>query len=401
MNDVAIKVDNVSKIFKLPHEKNSSLKSTVINFHKRGYESQQALKDVSFEVKKGEFFGIVGRNGSGKSTMLKVLAGIYNPTEGRIQINGSLTPFIELGVGFNKELSGRENIFLNGALLGFSRKQIKSMYKDIVEFAELEKFMDQKLKNYSSGMQVRLAFSIAIRAQGQILLLDEVLAVGDAAFQQKCNDYFTGLKRGKQTIILVSHNMDSIEKYCERALFLEAGEVVAIGESANIAGMYEDMILKEEAEKSSAKSADETSVSRAAVETAITVYQDNKKARSVEAFKKFQIELSLKSKKDIPEAFAGVSIKNSESQIVLALDTIDYIGTTSLKKNKETKIRITVDNIFTNGTYYLSLALTDGSRSSGDQLFKRRNIASFTIFGVRKNENSLVHPHCEVAQVKD
>jgi ABC-2 type transport system ATP-binding protein len=198
--DVVIKVDSVSKTFRLPHEKNSSLKGLVLNFYKgkRTYETQQVLKGISFEVKRGEFFGIVGRNGSGKSTLLKILAGIYFPTEGEIHISGRLTPFIELGVGFSPELTGRENVFLNGSLLGFNRKEMSSMYTDIVEFAELHRFMDQKLKNYSSGMQVRLAFSIAIRANPDILLLDEVLAVGDAAFQKKCYEYFMELKKIKK-----------------------------------------------------------------------------------------------------------------------------------------------------------------------------------------------------------
>ena len=199
--EVAIRIDGLSKTFKLPHEKYTSVKSVFINFYrrKRTYELQQALKDVSFEIKKGEFFGIIGRNGSGKSTLLKLIAGIYTPTKGEIKISGSLTPFIELGVGFNEQLTGRENVYLNGALLGFNRKEMNTMYKDIVEFAELEKFMDQKLKNYSSGMQVRLAFSIAIRAKSDILLLDEVLAVGDIAFQQKCYDYFSNLKIQNKT----------------------------------------------------------------------------------------------------------------------------------------------------------------------------------------------------------
>src|SRR5580693_2394881 len=171
-DDIAIRVENVSKTFRLPHEKNTSLKGVLVNFyrHNRTYEKLEALKDVSFEVKKGEFFGIVGRNGSGKSTLLKLLAGIYSPDSGDIQINGKLTPFIELGVGFNPELTGRENVFLNGALLGFNRKEMNAMYGDIVNFAELHLFIDQKLKNYSSGMQVRLAFSIAIRARSDILL---------------------------------------------------------------------------------------------------------------------------------------------------------------------------------------------------------------------------------------
>ena len=183
-----IRVENVSKQFKLPHERLTSIKSAVINFYRRrrSFELQQALGDVSFEVQKGEFFGIIGRNGSGKSTLLKMLAGIYMPTSGQIEVNGSLTPFIELGVGFNQELTGRENVFLNGALLGFSRKEMQKMYSDIVKFAELEKFMDQKLKNYSSGMQVRLAFSFGIRYLSVILLMDECVAVGVLALLEYC-----------------------------------------------------------------------------------------------------------------------------------------------------------------------------------------------------------------------
>lgn len=239
-DDVAIKVSGVSKTFKLPHEKHTSLKSALINFGrtKRGYEKQKVLNDVSFEVKKGEFFGIVGRNGSGKSTLLKLLAGIYTPDKGHIRINGKLTPFIELGVGFNPELSGRENVFLNGALLGFSRKEMEAMYDEIVVFAELERFMDQKLKNYSSGMQVRLAFSIAIRANTDILVLDEVLAVGDAAFQTKCYEYFGELKQKGKTVILVTHDMGSVERFCTRALLLENGFIKSIGKPAGIAKQY-------------------------------------------------------------------------------------------------------------------------------------------------------------------
>jgi ABC-2 type transport system ATP-binding protein len=186
-DDVVIEASDLQKTFLLPHEKTTSIKGAVVNFyrHNRAFEKQHVLKGISFQIKKGEFFGIVGRNGSGKSTLLKILAGIYAPTEGHIRVEGKLTPFIELGVGFSPELTGRENVFLNGALLGFSRKEMNAMYDDIVAFAEIERFMDQKLKNYSSGMQVRLAFSIAIRADSDILVLDEVLAVGDAAFQRK------------------------------------------------------------------------------------------------------------------------------------------------------------------------------------------------------------------------
>ncbi|MDB5164326.1 MAG: abcA [Candidatus Saccharibacteria bacterium] len=238
-DEVAISVHEVGKTFKLPHEKQTTLKSALLSFRKRrSFERQQVLKNISLDIHKGDFFGIVGRNGSGKSTLLKILAGIYTPTSGNIQVNGKLTPFIELGVGFNPELTGKENVFLNGALLGFNRKEMKFIYNDIVQFAELEQFMDQKLKNYSSGMQVRLAFSIAIRAQGDILLLDEVLAVGDAAFQQKCYNYFEKLKQEKKTVIFVSHDMSAVSRFCNKAVYIESGEIKRAGDAFDIAEVY-------------------------------------------------------------------------------------------------------------------------------------------------------------------
>ncbi|MBR2586908.1 ABC transporter ATP-binding protein [Candidatus Saccharibacteria bacterium] len=239
-NDTAIKIKNLHKEFKLPTERSSGLKQAIFNRLRgvKGYKIQKVLKGLDFEIKKGEFIGIVGRNGSGKSTLLKILAGIYYPSGGEVIVNGTLVPFIELGVGFNPELTGRENVYLNGALLGFSNKEMDEMYDDIWKFAELEQFQDQKLKNYSSGMQVRLAFSIAIRAKGDILVLDEVLAVGDAAFQQKCNDYFENLKEHGQTIILVTHSMENVRKFCTRAIMIEDGKIVRDGNPEKVADDY-------------------------------------------------------------------------------------------------------------------------------------------------------------------
>ena len=236
----AIVVKDLYKTFRLPHEQHSGIKQHIINIFKgvKGYEDLKVLNNISFEIEKGDFFGIVGRNGSGKSTLLKLLAGIYVPDKGSIKVNGSLTPFIELGVGFNSELTGRENIYLNGALLGFSKTEMEGMYDEIVEFAELKQFMDQKLKNYSSGMQVRLAFSIAIRANSDILVLDEVLAVGDEAFQRKCFNYFDQLKRDKKTVVLVTHDMNSVERFCNRAIFIDDGVIKLEGKPHKVAASY-------------------------------------------------------------------------------------------------------------------------------------------------------------------
>lgn len=242
MDEVAIRVRSLRKSFKLPTERAWGLKQAIFNRLKgvKGYKKQEVLRGISFEVKKGEFIGIVGRNGSGKSTLLKLLSKIYVPDSGTIEVNGSLVPFIELGVGFNPELTGRENVYMNGAMLGFSNAEMDEMYDEIVEFAELRDFMDQKLKNYSSGMQVRLAFSIAIRARGDILILDEVLAVGDAAFQEKCNDYFASL-HGEQTVILVTHSMENVVEFCDRAILVEKGKIIKDGNPDEVAQAYLDL----------------------------------------------------------------------------------------------------------------------------------------------------------------
>lgn len=238
---VVLSVEHVDKVFRLPTEQATGLKQAFINWTRgiKGYKKQQVLQDVSFQVHRGDFFGIVGRNGSGKSTLLKLISGIYYPEHGHISYTGKLVPFIELGVGFNPELTGRENVYLNGALLGFTRSEVDAMYDDIVDFAELGEFMDQKLKNYSSGMQVRLAFSVAIKAQGDILILDEVLAVGDEAFQRKCDDYFTEVKKDpNKTVILVTHDMGAVKKYCDRAILIKDGHVVINGDKDDVANRY-------------------------------------------------------------------------------------------------------------------------------------------------------------------
>jgi len=249
-SDIAIKVENISKTFRIPHDKITTLRGAFVNSLKpKRYEEFKALNDVSFEVKKGEFFGIIGRNGSGKSTLLKILAGIYAADSGKVTVNGKISPFLELGIGFDPELSGRENIFLNGVILGLSRSEIEKKFDEIVRFSELERFIDQKVKNYSSGMQVRLAFSVAIHANREILLMDEVLAVGDANFQSKCLEEFNKHREMGRTVVLVTHNMEVVRRYCDRALLIRSGEVVKIADVESVSNIYIEQNIQDEEKK--------------------------------------------------------------------------------------------------------------------------------------------------------
>ena len=241
MAEPIVQVRSVSKDFLLPHLRSTTIKGRVLNLFRseRVKEVQHALSDIDLDIPRGEFLGVVGRNGSGKSTLLKIIASVYVPTRGEVTVRGRVVPFLELGVGFNPELTGRDNVYLNAALLGFSKREVDGMYDDIVAFAELEGFMDQKLKNYSSGMRVRVAFSVATHARADILLVDEVLAVGDAAFQRKCADHFRELKRGDTTIVFVTHDMDAVREFCDRVILIEDNRLVAEGGAAEVTARYE------------------------------------------------------------------------------------------------------------------------------------------------------------------
>ena len=243
----AIDVEGVSKTFRLPHERRTTLKEYFLHPLRRvEYEEQHALRDVSFHVAPGEFFGVIGPNGSGKSTLLKIVAGIYRQDAGAVRVNGLLSPFIELGVGFHPELTARDNIRINGTLLGLDRRELEERYESIVRFSELERFVDQRLKNFSSGMQVRLAYAIAIQVEFDILLLDEVLAVGDESFQQKCLETFERFREEGRTIVLVTHNLRWIRRFADRALLLLDGDVRALGSPEEVISSYEEAIAAAE-----------------------------------------------------------------------------------------------------------------------------------------------------------
>lgn len=348
-NPIALRVSDVSKSFKLPHEKHSTLKSAVINPFsvKTRVERQHVLKNISFEVKKGEFLGIVGRNGGGKSTLLKILASIYVPEKGSVEVSGKLVPFIELGVGFNPELSGRDNVYLNGALLGFSDREIDEIYDDIVAFAELERFMDQKLKNYSSGMQVRLAFSLATRSKADILLVDEVLAVGDVAFQRKCYDYFSSLRKEAKTVIFISHDMDAVREYCTRALLIDAGEIVAAGSADKIAERYMKLFsghTEPEEEKESAKRWGDGSTH---IDAKLSEITD----------KIITLQTRVTAKKDIDDQVVGISVQSTDGVVLIGTNT-DLLRhkVPPLKKGETVSFEWKIPNIFRDGSYTVSFS---------------------------------------------
>jgi len=375
--EVVIDVENVSKDFQLLHNKDDSIKQKVTQvFRKKSSKInlQHALQGISFQVNKGEFFGIVGRNGSGKSTLLKILAKTYTPTSGRVNTKGRLIPFIELGVGFNPELTGRDNVYLNGALLGFSRKEITERYDDIVKFAELDKFMDQKLKNYSSGMKVRLAFSVAIQADADILLLDEVLAVGDAAFQKKCFEYFRQLKSQKTTVVFVTHNMDQVKEYCDRAMLIEDSVVVDIGKPSEIAQLYHRLFIKNGL--SSVKNSDyvdrwgEGGISIKNVKTDKEIYDrlDKKITISFEVERNIELDQPMR---------LGIGIRNKSSQMLAGVNSdLLSIKIDKGKLAKPVGYGWCIDNIFKEGEYRISLSV-EGQDGTVFEWFN--NAASFEV----------------------
>lgn len=355
MNDeIAIKLENVSKKFTLPHEKKNSIKSLFTGIfrssHSKRSTTQQALKDISFEVKKGEFFGIVGRNGSGKSTLLKIIAEIYRPTTGSVAKHGRLVPFIELGVGFNPELTGRQNVYLNGALLGFSTKETHEMYDEIVEFAELEQFMDQKLKNYSSGMQVRLAFSVATRAKAEILLIDEVLAVGDADFQRKCFNYFKSLKKSGTTVIFVSHDMDAVREYCDRAILIEKSEIIEAGETDKVAQKYTKLF----SEKSTQTNVGDES-SRWGNGTIKT---DSIEVKS--SSDHINIRQTVQSVEAINNPIIGIRIRSTSGESITGTNTlIERCKIGAVDAGTSITLEWALSNILSDGEYFIDPAILD------------------------------------------
>ncbi len=366
--DIAIKVENVSKTFRIPHERITTLRGAFVNFLKsKHYEKFKALDDVSFEVKKGEFFGIIGRNGSGKSTLLKILAGIYTADKGKVTINGKISPFLELGIGFDPELSGRENIYLNAIVLGLSKKEIDQKFDDIVKFSELERFIDQKLKNYSSGMQVRLAFSVAIHANRDILLMDEVLAVGDSNFKEKCLDVFRNFKKSGKTILFVSHDTEAIREHCDRALLLHKGKTIIIASPEKAIYEYGRALMSSEYnlrdQKQKKKEIERKPAAKANYYTKITVL--NQKGEEVNVFERGEdivIRLDLEVNKLEDEMYVSVGIRDKITDSVICGNNMFYEKINKKWKKGKNRIELIFPNNFLQrGDFYISSSFFKGN----------------------------------------
>lgn len=357
-DDLALSVKDLSKDFLLPHERKNSIKELLLHFNKPSYEKMHALKGINFEVKRGEFFGIVGRNGSGKSTLLKLIGGIYQPTHGSISVNGTLTPFIELGIGFNPELTGRENIYLNGAILGLTRKEVVQKYDEIVAFAELEKFMDQKLKNYSSGMQVRLAFSIAIQAHNDILLIDEVLAVGDANFQKKCFNIFKEIKKSGKSVVFVTHDMGAVQDFCDRAMLIDDGRIVSIGKSGMVARDYNELNLEQAGNQRGSTAPSKRWGNHAIEITSIRTEREGKKTALFRPLQPIDIIVEYISHERIEKPIMGITIKDLTGRPIIVTNTkAKKIKTGVMQKDEIRQVVFSIENILNDGTYSIAPAV--------------------------------------------
>jgi ABC-type polysaccharide/polyol phosphate transport system ATPase subunit len=357
----AVSVKHLSKAFRLPHEQYHTLKERALHmFRTRTFDVLQAVKDVSVDVAPGEFFGIVGRNGSGKSTMLKCLAGIYQADDGVIAINGRLSPFIELGVGFNPELTARDNVIINAIMLGLSRKQAHERFDEIIAFAELEDFVDLKLKNYSSGMHVRLAFATAVQVDADILLIDEVLAVGDANFQQKCFDEFTRLQRAGRTILFVTHDMGAVERFCDRAMLLEHGQLVDIDEPGSIARQYNHQNFRRARQDAGAPPSEIPAENPPArVVNAIFESETGDTALSTSQGESCTVRVSVRFATDVENPIFAIALLNESGQPAFATSTdARRIVTGRFTAGSEASIRLRFDNWLAPGRYRLTATVS-------------------------------------------
>ncbi|MDQ3936717.1 MAG: ABC transporter ATP-binding protein [Actinomycetota bacterium] len=387
----AVVVDGVSKTFRKPHEQVHTLKERALHpFRRSGYDQFEALRDVSFAVPRGEFFGIVGRNGSGKSTLLKCMAGIYGVDSGSIYVNGRVSTFIELGVGFNPDLAARDNVALNAIMLGLNPREARERFERVIDFAELHEFVDVKLKNYSSGMQVRLAFSVMIEVDAEILLIDEVLAVGDAAFQQKCFDVFHRMRDEGRTILFVTHDMGSVKKFCHRAMLLERGVMKMIGAPDQVADNYIELNFGREVQR------EEAGEERYGDQTAEIVeawFEDEHGERQQVLHQGDPCSFRMRTvfhREIVNPAFA-VLIESADKRPLFATSTDSVQSRTgTFHPGDEATFSISFDNWFSPGRLFASPWLV---HRDGALLDRRPQFASVVVSGTHQTGGVVDLPH--------
>jgi ABC-type polysaccharide/polyol phosphate transport system ATPase subunit len=363
----SVSVEEVSKCFVVPHHSVSTLKERVLHpFRQSGHERFQALEDLSFEIAAGEFFAVVGRNGSGKSTLLKCLARIYRPDSGSIEIKGRLSPFIELGVGFNPDLNAADNVTVNATLIGLTPREARARFDEIIAFAELEEFLDLKLKNYSSGMQVRLGFATAIQVDADILLVDEVLAVGDALFQEKCFDTFARLKAEGRTIVYVSHDLSTVRRFADRALLLEKGRAVALGPPDPVIAEYEKRNEIRQAERLQHQEDAERFGDRSAeIFDAWLEKEDRTRTSVIRQGEEIRVAFRIRFRRTMENPVIGFNVRDAEYRVVLNVNNVWHgvqVGTVHEGEERTFIARST--NWLAGGKYFITpiVAHSDGQR---------------------------------------
>ncbi len=373
----------VSKTFRAPEERTHTLKERALHPRRRTRQkSFRALHDVSFEVAEGEFFGIVGRNGSGKSTLLKCLAGIY-AADGEIWRRGRLSTFIELGVGFNPDLAARDNVVMNGIMMGLSPREARKRYESVIEFAELEEFQDLKLKNYSSGMHVRLAFSVAIQVDAELLLVDEILAVGDAAFQQKCFDVFNRMRDEGKTIVFVTHDMGSMNRFCHRALLLERGEMIHLGEPSEVADHYLELNFGRDPEAASRAGEHHAGDGEAQVLEVWAEDERGERQAAVPQGQRMILNARVSFMAPVEDPSATVYVLNADHKAVLVASTVtDHERSGNFRAGEQAVFSFSFENILAPGRYSPMLSLAH--RGTGLDLIDRfEESFSFVVTGPR------------------
>jgi ABC-type polysaccharide/polyol phosphate transport system ATPase subunit len=362
MNDLALEVDHVTKTFRLHHEKASSIKQLIAGRGRNRFEDFTALEDVTFEVREGEVFGVIGHNGSGKSTLLKCMAGILQPNSGSVRVHKRMSALLELGAGFHPELSGRDNVFLNAAILGMSRRDIAARFDDIVEFSGLQSFIDSPVKTYSSGMYVRLAFAVAINVDPRLLIIDEILAVGDVTFQQRCLEKFVEFRNEGRTIVLVTHAMNTVKDMCDRAIWLNHGTVTGEGDPSELVEQYTEQMLGD------MRRGSDGSIRRGSGEIQITDVQMfvNGGDQTVRRFRTgddIVLRLRYRAEKAVPRPVIGIEIEHLGGSTVSAPCTRD-VGLLPDHLSGEGLIEVHLTDVaLLPGTFDIHTSVSDFNRS--------------------------------------